>query len=61
MAEQKYYCGNCGVALYYGQKFREHEPAASCAACGTKNPVYFQYCYRCGRPIERDEPAPSIG
>jgi hypothetical protein len=61
MVQQKYYCGSCGTALYYGRKFQEHAPVLPCAKCGTQNPVYFHYCYRCGHPIERDKPAPSIG
>jgi DNA-directed RNA polymerase subunit RPC12/RpoP len=61
MGRDKYYCGNCGTALYYGKKFQEHSLSLSCEACGARNPVYFLFCYRCGHAFERDKPTPSLG
>jgi DNA-directed RNA polymerase subunit RPC12/RpoP len=62
MPQEKYYCGNCGATLYYGAKFKEHTGAVPCSSCGTQNPVYFLYCYRCGQQLSKDrENPPSIG
>jgi hypothetical protein len=61
MSQDIYYCGNCGATLYFGRKFKEHSSLSPCAKCDTPNPVYFNYCYRCGAKLERQKPAPSIG
>jgi ribosomal protein L40E len=48
---EKFYCGSCGSPLYYGRKFQEHSVGRPCSKCGTPNPIYFHYCYRCGEKI----------
>lgn len=51
MPLEKFYCGNCGTPLYYGQKFQEHTRVRPCPDCGVLNPISFHYCYRCGAKI----------
>lgn len=55
MPVEKFYCGNCGSALYFGAKFKEHSLVRPCPACERLNPVYFHYCYRCGVKITPQE------
>ncbi|MBI4638837.1 MAG: hypothetical protein HY727_21075 [Candidatus Rokubacteria bacterium] len=51
MPVEKFYCGNCGCALYFGGRFKEHTLVQPCPQCQQLNPVYFHYCYRCGTKI----------
>lgn len=59
MPVEKYYCGNCGAPLYYGQKFKEHTLVRPCLECQVLNPIYFHYCYRCGAKIPPLDEAPE--
>jgi len=51
MPVEKFYCGNCGSVLYFGQRFKEHTLIRPCPVCQRPNPLYFHFCYRCGARI----------